>query len=149
MGRGQAALEFLMTYGWALLAVLVVFGILAYAAGGSTRFMSSVCTIEPPLICRDFSITKSGLVILGIENGANREIIYANTTIFCNNDLTLQRTNVSSVLVKNQQRFNVSYLYFSCPVSGSKYKAKLFVNYQLAGESVRHEAEGNIRAAVE
>ena len=28
--RGQAAMEFLMTYGWAILAAIIVIGVLAY-----------------------------------------------------------------------------------------------------------------------
>jgi len=34
--RGQSALEYLMTYGWALIVIAVVIGVLIFVTGGST-----------------------------------------------------------------------------------------------------------------
>lgn len=44
MGKGQAALEFLMNYGWAILVVLIVIGALSYFGVLSPdRFIEDKC----------------------------------------------------------------------------------------------------------
>lgn len=58
MRKGQAAMEFLMTYGWAILVVLVAIGALAYFGVLSPqRFLPESCTIGPGFGCDDFKVT--------------------------------------------------------------------------------------------
>jgi len=58
MRKGQAAMEFLMTYGWAILVVLVAIGALAYFGVLSPgRFLPESCTLAPGIGCSDFVIT--------------------------------------------------------------------------------------------
>ena len=48
--KGQAALEFLMTYGWAILVVLIVIGALAYfGVLDPKRFLPEKCELGPGL----------------------------------------------------------------------------------------------------
>jgi uncharacterized protein (UPF0333 family) len=55
--KGQAAMEFIMTYGWAILVVLVAIGALAYfGVLNPSRFLPSSCTIAPGLGCDDFKV---------------------------------------------------------------------------------------------
>ena len=56
--KAQAAMEFLMTYGWALLAVLIVIGALAYLGVlDPTILIPERCTIAAPLNCEDFVVS--------------------------------------------------------------------------------------------
>jgi len=56
--RGQAAMEFLMTYGWAILVVLIAIGALAYfGVLNPARFLPESCTIGPGVGCDDYKIT--------------------------------------------------------------------------------------------
>jgi len=56
--KAQAAMEFLMTYGWAILVVLVAIGALAYfGVLNPSRFLPSSCTLVPGLSCDEFKIT--------------------------------------------------------------------------------------------
>ncbi len=68
--KAQAAMEFLMTYGWAILAVAVVIGVLDYTGilGGAT-LLPERCTIDPGsgLFCEDF-VAYPGRVILRVRN---------------------------------------------------------------------------------
>lgn len=60
MRKGQAAMEFLMTYGWAILVVLVAIGALAYFGVLSpAQFLPEKCTLSSGsgLFCDDFSIS--------------------------------------------------------------------------------------------
>ena len=76
--KGQAAMEFLMTYGWALLVVLVAIGALAFfGVLNPGQFLPSSCTITPGIACTDFKVTAEttpgtsddGKIILNLQNG--------------------------------------------------------------------------------
>lgn len=68
--KGQAAMEFLMTYGWAILVVLVAIGALAYFGVLSpAKFLPVSCTIEPGIGCGgDFKVTPTTIQLL-LTNG--------------------------------------------------------------------------------
>jgi hypothetical protein len=52
MKKGQAALEFLTTYGWAFLVILLMIGALAYfGVLNPKNFLPSRCTFGPELSC--------------------------------------------------------------------------------------------------
>ena len=56
--RGQAAMEFLMTYGWAILAVLITIASLAYfGALNINQFVPDSCILFPGVNCSDTEVT--------------------------------------------------------------------------------------------
>src|SRR3989338_3758245 len=58
--KSQAAMEFLMTYGWAILVVLVAIGALAYFGVLSPeKFLPSKCTLPAGIACTDHQATSS------------------------------------------------------------------------------------------
>ena len=58
--RGQAALEFLTTYGWAFLVILVMIGALAYfGVLDPSRFLPDRCTLEQGFGCGRFILRAS------------------------------------------------------------------------------------------
>ena len=68
MRKAQTSMEFMMTYGWALLIVLATIGALSYV--GVYRFTSAkpdMCLIEAPFTCKDVSGDNFGLKF-SIEN---------------------------------------------------------------------------------
>ncbi len=86
MKRAQAAMEFLMTYGWAILVVLVAIGALAYFGILSpARFLPESCTLAPGIGCNDFKITYGapdvGTIQLLLMNGMGETVTNANVTI--------------------------------------------------------------------
>ncbi len=55
--KAQAALEFLMTYGWAILVVLVAIGALAYFGVLSPdKFLPDRCTLPAGIACEEHKI---------------------------------------------------------------------------------------------
>lgn len=59
--KGQAALEFLTTYGWAFLVILVMIGALAYfGVLDPTRFIPQRCQFGQELFCERFSLQDGG-----------------------------------------------------------------------------------------
>lgn len=71
--KAQFSLEFLTTYGWAILAVLVAIGALAYSGAiDPSKFTKGRCMISPELRCNDYRIT------LNSTNAANITIRLTN-----------------------------------------------------------------------
>jgi hypothetical protein len=61
--KGQAAMEYLMTYGWAILIILIALGALFYL-GVFRPKASNVCMGSPPLQCTDVKLTQDGVLTL-------------------------------------------------------------------------------------
>ena len=87
--RGQAALEFLMTYGWAILVVLVVIGTLAYFGVLNPSFLlPEKCTLQMGLYCNDHRIdADSSDISLKLNNGMGKGIIISRIKITDSNNL--------------------------------------------------------------
>ncbi|MBW2989810.1 hypothetical protein KY358_05845 [Candidatus Woesearchaeota archaeon] len=69
--KGQAAMEFLMTYGWAILVVLVAIGALAYFGVLSPeKFLPEKCVISTGsgIFCEEFTATAGTGVTLRLKN---------------------------------------------------------------------------------
>ena len=84
MRRGQVALEFLTTYGWAILVVLVAIGALAYFGVFNVRdTIPDRCIVSEAVTCKDFQLTAHDPSV-----GASEvSIIFQNTmgkTIYLN-----------------------------------------------------------------
>jgi hypothetical protein len=84
MRRGQAALEFLMTYGWALLMILVAIGAFVYfgVVRGDDK-LPSRCTFGPEVICKESWVNSSGELRFKFKNnmGANTDFTFNATFI--------------------------------------------------------------------
>jgi hypothetical protein len=70
--KGQAALEFLTTYGWAFLVILVMIGALAYfGVLNPKNFLPNRCTFSPEVDCIESRIVGStGVVDFRFRNNA-------------------------------------------------------------------------------
>ena len=81
--RAQAAMEFLMTYGWAILVVLAAIGALSYfGVMNPGKFIPESCTLPSTagLACIDFTVT-SDSAHLFIANGGGRDLIINNISV--------------------------------------------------------------------
>jgi len=60
--KGQAAMEFLMTYGWAILVVLAAIGALSYfGVLKPQQFLPEQCVLVPGMACLDFKVNTNGV----------------------------------------------------------------------------------------
>lgn len=163
MKKGQAAMEFLMTYGWAILVVLAAIGALAYFGVLSPdKFLPDKCTASPPFSCSSYKLSSATGTInltLGINGGVDSTLNLIN--ISCDGSTWISPGTVSPTvgsLIQNGNSFYVTWssanlTAASCGatplVSGSKFKATYVMFYTKSGESVSHTATGSIQARVE
>ncbi|MBI2145009.1 hypothetical protein HYU18_01665 [Candidatus Woesearchaeota archaeon] len=76
--KGQAAMEFLMTYGWAILVVLVVIGALAYFGVLSpSTLLPEKCTFPVSVSCTDFGFDEAGTTTIRmmLQNSAGKDMV--------------------------------------------------------------------------
>jgi len=72
--KGQAAMEFLMTYGWAILAAIIAIAVLAYfGVFNPGRYTSEMCQVSAPFTCDDNSIAKTTGVDIILRNGGDED----------------------------------------------------------------------------
>ena len=79
--KAQAALDFLVTYGWAFIALTVVIGALYFMSGSTSpnKLVSDSCTFSDNFVCKDYQITKSGLVTLQMRNAVGTNVMINST----------------------------------------------------------------------
>jgi len=77
--KGQAALEFMMTYGWAILVVLAAIGALSYfGILDPSRFTPDTCMASSGFSCDGKPVGASDNVVFTVSNGAGFDITLDN-----------------------------------------------------------------------
>ncbi|MBI3034854.1 hypothetical protein HYY71_00890 [Candidatus Woesearchaeota archaeon] len=79
--KAQAAMEFLMTYGWAILVVLAAIAALAYFGVLSPeKFLPEKCILQPGIACVSHKVEPSKVTLV-ISNGMGRTMIINSITV--------------------------------------------------------------------
>ena len=146
MKKAQAAMEFLMTYGWAILVVLLAIAALAYfGVLNPGKYLPSSCTFnQPGLSCIDFKVDgTANTVTLVIQNGMGQDLNSINVSVggACNGwtagDGSLTDTEKETFIITN------------CgDITGSKFNEDITVSYT-SGEGISHTITGTISTRVE
>ena len=156
MKRGQAAMEFLMTYGWAILVVLIAIGALVYFDFvGPGNVLPQSCTLFPGVSCEDFKVTSDGRIEINILNGKGQnledvavKLSSAETELeICELECVdgcEGNTVLDGVVSKWVAEDCVSGL-----VVGEKFKTNIVFEYSLTGDGLRHTKEGQMVSLVE
>jgi len=144
MKKAQAAMEFLMTYGWAILVVLLAIAALAYfGVLNPGKYLPSSCTLGTGLSCTDFKVDgTANTVTLVIRNGMGEDLNPFNVSIAGD---CVGEESATDGLVDGEQETIV----ISCgDITGSKFKEDIVMTY--TGESgLSHTKAGSISAQVE
>ncbi len=82
--RGQSALEFLMTYGWAILIILVMIAALVYfGVFNPSRLTPEKCVAVPGFGCSDYQLRVGGLTSnFKLQNSKGDSVTLASATTF-------------------------------------------------------------------
>jgi len=86
MNKAQSAVEYLVTYGWIIVVILIVVGLLIYFDVLSpSRFLAESCDFSQQLECIDSQIGKDGDIVLKLRNNFGDRIILTDITSFDTN----------------------------------------------------------------
>jgi len=160
MRRGQAAMEFLMTYGWAILVVLAAIGALAYFGVLSPdNFLPERCTISPEFGCLEHQVTAEsssgagdGTVILGIQNNVGSSLQAVNVSVTdpdSGADLCTPWVNYTSV--SNGQRLGagtVTLTGCSTGNEGDRFQGDIEIDYRESNSDLVHPRAGTLQSQV-
>ncbi|MEK6875833.1 MAG: hypothetical protein AABX63_00360 [Nanoarchaeota archaeon] len=152
--KSQAALEFLMTYGWAILVVLVAIGALSYFGVLSPdKFLPSKCTLPAGIACADFKLDSKtgtgGTVSVVLRNGLGFD---ASGVVVAASGCT---SPVATTLNNGEQKpFALTPCSLDADtstklVSGSKYNGQVNVTYTNIDSNLAHKAQGTILGRAE
>ncbi len=158
-------MEFLMTYGWAILVVLIVIGALAYfGVLDPTKLLPDKCNFPAGFYCTDHRVEKVKVQFL-LQNGLGKDVIIYKILATETSVKTLQ--NCTTAIAAGGQTlangasatFTLDHLAgpaVSCPPAtggvsdGSKDKYDLTVLYNFTGGAgFTHTMEGELFTKVE
>ncbi|MFH0868150.1 MAG: hypothetical protein V1831_02470 [Candidatus Woesearchaeota archaeon] len=141
--RSQAAMEFLMTYGWAILVVLVAIGALAYFGVLSPdKFLPAKCTLPAGIACTDFKIDAGASTIdVVLRNGMGFDATAVGVYV------TGCAEDTGNTLSNGQQtKFTVT----ACALTaGSKFSGDVNVTYTNADTLLTHKVQGSLTGRAE
>ena len=143
--KGQAAMEFLMTYGWAILAAIIVVGVLWYLIGNPANLAGDRFTIGAPLIANAMSLTNE-TVSIEFRNGHSEKInVTAVRVEGCN--MTYNLNPHTPVAAGNLQSFIV----FCSPVLsvGSRFDEAITILYRVGDGALDQQTSGKISGRVQ
>ncbi len=155
--KGQAAMEFLMTYGWAILVVLAAIGALAYFGILSpSKFLPSSFTMTGGISAGEYKVSAGmpATLTFGIINNIGDQITINETDVNTTNlgsavDCQIANTTQISLANGQKQVFTFSCTNTAAANVGDKFKANVNVIYTKNGEDVTHTASGSITSSVE
>jgi len=140
--KGQAAMEFLMTYGWAILVVLAAIGALAYFGVLSpSKHLPESCIFGQGISCVDFTV-QSATSTLYLQMGFGQDVDIYNVTLSnCNTVVVNQRLgNMDNLLVE----------FTNCDngIRGDKFKEDAVISYSFVGSPLIKQNEGTVIANI-
>jgi hypothetical protein len=146
--KSQAAMEFLMTYGWAILVVLVAIGALSYFGVLSPdRFLPSRCTLPAGIACIDHEVTDvfgpgNGELYIVIRNGLGFDMESVSVAA---SDCT---GGTTETIIRNGGD-PVTLTATGCTItSGNKYTGDINITYDNAESGLGHVSRGTLSTRV-
>ncbi|MBX4196287.1 hypothetical protein KW805_01740 [Candidatus Pacearchaeota archaeon] len=148
MKKGQAAMEFLMTYGWAIMVAIIVVGVLGYYGVFSPgKYITGSAILNPPFYMNAWSVVSDADTItpgdqseVNIEiknNGGSNYDVRSVAVVGCG----LNDTQ-TTILTGKTQAFNIPCT--SPLVNGENFKGDVTVVYTKSGSSIESTSTGTI-----
>lgn len=140
----QAALEFLMTYGWSILVVLVGIAALAYSGVLSPdKFLPEKCVLPVGITCLDYKV-ESYRVILVLQNAQGEQMIIDSVAVSANNQ---QCSDNETIVLNNDAKAIITITECNNGAVGGKFDGTINVIYTLE-EKLTHNIAGTLRTRV-
>ena len=137
--KSQAAMEFLMTYGWAILVVLAAIAALAYFGVLSPdRFLPEKCTLPSGIACLDSRYTGTAIEMV-VQNGQGFDM--TNISVSIDGTGCAGTDSTSGPTLTNGQQATYS---ITCSPTSGKFKGTVTVDYTNQETGMEHSKVGEI-----
>ncbi|MDP4039651.1 MAG: hypothetical protein Q8P57_03670 [Candidatus Pacearchaeota archaeon] len=159
--KGQAAMEFLMTYGWAILAAIIAIGVLAYfGVFNPGRLAGPAGIISPPFNLDDFNIVDGGLgadvvnMIVTQNLGSNVNLVAGSEFVFTLPDsstcsVTSDPAGIISATPADWTSGTQVTFTATCEIdswgTGDAVRGDITISYTKSGSSLTQVTQGNLR----
>ena len=141
--KAQAATEFLMTYGWAILVVGVAIAALAYFGVLSpSRFLPNKCTLPSGIACIDYKVDANAVMLI-LQNslGYTIDVTSINLT-----DAGCANATINAQLQNGDQNT----FYVACSnIVGEKFKSDVRVGFTRIDTGLSQTFEGEVLGQVQ
>lgn len=146
MKKGQAAMEFLMSYGWAVLVVIAAISALAYfGVLDPHKSLPETCILFPGLGCDDYKVDSNGIVLV-ITNGLGKDLDSFSVSVL--GDKACGGDNSETVQLRDGESVMLNIICTQKPEVGMRFVREIQINYnELDGLS--HSKIGDLSTLVE
>jgi len=141
--KGQAAMEFLMTYGWAILAAIIAIGVLAYfGVFNPGTFISNSVTVNAPFgTTQELSINSANVAFVLRNGGGDSATIINISVTGCGTNSTVPNMADGSTQL-------VDVVCSPALVSTDKFRGTITINYRTGEELLDLRSTGVILGRV-
>jgi uncharacterized protein (UPF0333 family) len=148
--KGQAALEFLVTYGWAILGALIVVGALSYFGIFNTqKYVNDVCYFGDQMTCEDYIAYKNATIGIRLRNNFGVPIDI-NTVMIKSDYGTVSCADIPSGSIQPGVEFTISCRINSYDIStNSKLKYRATVTFSRTSSGILHNQTGDVTVTVQ
>jgi hypothetical protein len=142
--KGQAAMEFLMTYGWAILAAVIAIGVLSYFGVFSPgKYISNVVTVNQPFgTTQELAITTSEINFLLRNGGGSAADISSIDVAGCGNYST-------AFTIADGKSALVNVTCSPVLISDDKFKGDITIIYRIGEKVMDITGTGSISGRVQ
>jgi hypothetical protein len=149
--KGQAALEYLVTYGWAFIVIIGAVSILAYfGLINPTRYVPESCEFGEQISCLDHYVDNNSVVLLRLKNNFERDIEISGGEgefILWHGDPALPPSN--PVVIKAGEIARVQLVVVGKTIyAGDKERFEATLTFKRDGGLIEHNISGNFYAEV-
>lgn len=154
--KGQAAMEFLMTYGWAILAAIIAIGVLAYFGVFSPgRFVQDSVFISAPLGAESAQALTNGNVSIELRNGAGQTITISNESAITASAPTTGTCSPTGGLNVQANSSGTTIVTFECSgiaasmTAGERFRGDITIRYTAGTAAFESTSTGSITQTIQ
>lgn len=152
--KGQAAIEYMVTYGWAFLVILASVSVLAYFGFlNPSKYIPDRCDFGEQLKCVDHYIEASdigedGTVVLRFKNNFELDINITNAYPIDEDITLIGDGSTDYVIIGKGAVGRVEFETNDFIYPGEKERFSFIVTYKRAGGAIEHNLTGQVFAEV-
>ena len=153
--HGQSAMEFLMTYGWAILIMLVVISILFYLGVFSPETVSpKSCVLPAGFSCYGYKIATGGVLTLQLTQSTGHTVTIEDVRCSDADNPSHSNTNNMPTIYSGEKATLPAITCYksddtSTPAVGEYYRGTLVLKYMDLDTNIEHRITGDIGYRVE